>query len=491
MKSLNRPMFNMGGRVNRVGMAAGGNTITSMLANGVQNAMGNGQQGLTPFTTGGPGSNGPMGPNTRPTGLNNMAMGVGGVGNHAAPKLSERPINQPSVPFFYNQGGIVQGYNNGGQIMHNGPRGIISGFNNGGSVRQGYSELEEDGVQKRYREQTLAAEKRMSDRIAAMRRELDTPEETKGPNMRLVELAGNIMSAPNEGSLLGTIGSPIAKYAAGVYTDKDAKREAARTRKSGIDEIELGMDASKYEMAADAEAAYSLQKIDLDEFERIRRDVGEISKQILNLDSNDPDYASALAKLNNDLAATVGKQISPVVAAFSDDERKAYMKSAKTAIAAKYGVDVQDLSLQQLKEAQVYYNSVIYNAAVKQLGYDFGYLKPATIETKANGGRVGMYMGGDPMDANPTPGFEPGSGPVQDPNQPPIMTAEADQVDPNKLTFQELRARLPMEVSDQVVRLLAASEEALMVFAQIETQQDVSNFNQRFQADLKLPEQVV
>ena len=90
-------MFNMGGRVNRVGMAAGGNTITSMLANGVQNAMGNGQQGLTPFTTGGPGSNGPMGPNTRPTGLNNMAMGVGGVGNHAAPKLSERPINQPSI----------------------------------------------------------------------------------------------------------------------------------------------------------------------------------------------------------------------------------------------------------------------------------------------------------------------------------------------------------------------------------------------------------
>ena len=45
MKSLNRPMFNMGGRVNRVGMAAGGNTITSMLANGVQNAMGNGQRG--------------------------------------------------------------------------------------------------------------------------------------------------------------------------------------------------------------------------------------------------------------------------------------------------------------------------------------------------------------------------------------------------------------------------------------------------------------
>ena len=487
MKSLNRPMFNMGGRVNRVGMAAGGNTITSMLANGVQNAMGNGQQGLTPFTTGGPGSNGPMGPNTRPTGLNNMAMGVGGVGNHAAPKLSERPINQPSVPFFYNQGGIVQGYNNGGQIMHNGPRGIISGFNNGGSVRQGYSELEEDGVQKRYREQTLAAEKRMDDRIAALRRDLDTPEETKGPNMRLVELAGNIMSAPNEGSLLGTIGSPIAKYAAGVYTDKDAKREAARTRKSGIDEIELGMDASKFEMAADAEAAYTLQKSDLDEFERQKELIRKSQAVFLNPDST----AEEINNARNDVAAALQDVVGPQSDNLSLSQMQSFKNSALEML-DDAGIENPSASLVDSVASTLQYKFILSG-----LGFNLSILdndnilKNLGIETKANGGRVGMYMGGDPMDANPTPGFEPGSGPVQDPNQPPIMTAEADQVDPNKLTFQELRARLPMEVSDQVVRLLAASEEALMVFAQIETQQDVSNFNQRFQADLKLPEQVV
>ena len=482
-------MFNMGGRVNRVGMAAGGNTITSMLANGVQNAVGNGQQGLMGMPTGGAGSNGPIGPNNRPYNPP-VSIGMGGI---KIPKQSERSISQPytggmgSGSQAMNQGGIVQGYNNGGQIMHNGPRGIISGFNNGGSVRQGYSELEEDGVQKRYREQTLAAEKRMSDRIAAMRRELDTPEETKGPNMRLVELAGNIMSAPNEGSLLGTIGSPIAKYAAGVYTDKDAKREAARTRKSGIDEIELGMDASKYEMAADAEAAYSLQKSDLDEFERQKELIRKSQAVFLNPEST----AEEINNARNDVAAALQDVVGPQSDNLSLTQLQSFKNSALEML-DDAGIENPSASLVDSVASTLQYRYILSG-----LGFNLSILdndkilKNLGVETKANGGRVGMYMGGDPMDANPTPGFEPGSGPVQDPNQPPIMTAEAGQVDPNKLTFQELRARLPMEVSDQVVRLLAASEEALMVFAQIETQQDVSNFNQRFQADLKLPEQVV
>ena len=42
------------------------------------------------------------------------------------------------------------------------------------------------------------------------------------------------------------------------------------------------------------------------------------------------------------------------------------------------------------------------------------------------------------------------------------------------LTFEELRARLPQEVSDQVVRLIATSEAALLDFANIDTQEDIS-----------------
>ena len=48
------------------------------------------------------------------------------------------------------------------------------------------------------------------------------------------------------------------------------------------------------------------------------------------------------------------------------------------------------------------------------------------------------------------------------------------------LTFQELRARLPREVSDEVVRLIATSEEALLDFANLETQDDIALFNQKY-----------
>ena len=58
------------------------------------------------------------------------------------------------------------------------------------------------------------------------------------------------------------------------------------------------------------------------------------------------------------------------------------------------------------------------------------------------------------------------------------------------LTFQELRARLPQEVSDSVVRLIATSEEALLDFASLETQDDIALFNQKYQSDLQLPSQV-
>ncbi len=58
------------------------------------------------------------------------------------------------------------------------------------------------------------------------------------------------------------------------------------------------------------------------------------------------------------------------------------------------------------------------------------------------------------------------------------------------LTFQELRARLPQDVSDSVVRLIATSEEALLDFANLETQEDIVLFNQKYQSDLQLPAQV-
>jgi hypothetical protein len=59
--------------------------------------------------------------------------------------------------------------------------------------------------------------------------------------------------------------------------------------------------------------------------------------------------------------------------------------------------------------------------------------------------------------------------------------------DTPKIDFDTLRARLPKEIGDDIVRLISTSPEALEDFATIQTQQDVNNFNMKYSVELILP----
>ena len=56
-----------------------------------------------------------------------------------------------------------------------------------------------------------------------------------------------------------------------------------------------------------------------------------------------------------------------------------------------------------------------------------------------------------------------------------------------KLNYAQLRDRLPEEITDDVVQLLANSEEALQDFAYIQTQNDVDSFNLKYGVNLIIP----
>ena len=81
------------------------------------------------------------------------------------------------------------------------------------------------------------------------------------------------------------------------------------------------------------------------------------------------------------------------------------------------------------------------------------------------GGRVNMAIGG----ATETPAE-------------PVAT---------NLTFEQLRTRLPKEITDDIVQLVATSEEALQDFAYIRTQGDVEKFNVKYGVNLVLPQNTV
>ena len=69
--------------------------------------------------------------------------------------------------------------------------------------------------------------------------------------------------------------------------------------------------------------------------------------------------------------------------------------------------------------------------------------------------------------------------------------AAEGQADITDLTYEELRARLPREITDDVVRLIATNPEAFKDFAAIETQEDVIDFNATYGVELVLPAQQV
>jgi len=57
-----------------------------------------------------------------------------------------------------------------------------------------------------------------------------------------------------------------------------------------------------------------------------------------------------------------------------------------------------------------------------------------------------------------------------------------------KLSFEEIRTRLPKEITDDIVRLIASSAEALQDFSYIRTQQDINEFNVKYGVNLVLPQ---
>jgi len=86
----------------------------------------------------------------------------------------------------------------------------------------------------------------------------------------------------------------------------------------------------------------------------------------------------------------------------------------------------------------------------------------------ASGGRVGLKLG----------------------TEPKMMEEVAEQPrgEVQELSYTELRARLPQEISNDIVQLLSQSKQALMDFANIQTPEDIASFNQQYEVNLALPQ---
>ena len=101
----------------------------------------------------------------------------------------------------------------------------------------------------------------------------------------------------------------------------------------------------------------------------------------------------------------------------------------------------------------------------------------------ASGGRVMKAIGGDAEEIEDSKLITSNVSFGED--KPQDATVVEKPVE--KLSYTQLRDRLPKEVTDDVVLLLSNSEEALQDFAYIRTQDDVSKFNVKYGVNLIIP----
>ena len=122
------------------------------------------------------------------------------------------------------------------------------------------------------------------------------------------------------------------------------------------------------------------------------------------------------------------------------------------------------------KEGNLVLKGEKYDEAVKLLTEQF--LTPLYAE----GGRVDRAMG------TPEMGEQPMTNPMSVERQDVAMETQ----DQGNDAYAMLRARLPQEIPDDVVKLIAYNKDAFADFASIKNQEDVSSFNQKYGVSMNI-----
>ena len=291
-----------------------------------------------------------------------------------------------------------------------------------------------------------------------------------GDYLRIASAGMDILGAPSQGGgikgLLASAAKPLSSLGVDLGTALDAREQKAMEQREDLartltgGEIELQSAQIKSRTKVDAVKDY------LDQVYDIKRKAPGA-----NLDQIEKDY-------NRDfkLFVVAGLDLSDISNIIKGDEVQERIFDAAA----------DALKAQGIEEGSANYEVKLINKAA-EIGQQYGSSIIANFDTKqveqkAEGGLTGT-MTEDVNVMEQTPGgitdLNISETETMDPNQPELM----------QVGYDELRARLPKEIGDDIVNLLANSYEALADFAAITTQADVDNFNGKYGVELVLPQE--
>ena len=177
--------------------------------------------------------------------------------------------------------------------------------------------------------------------------------------------------------------------------------------------------------------------------------IANLNAKIEQLDQDDPNYLDKLDGFNSQKKILEDKKI--------DNIKSIYLSQATQ------DEFTRQVILGLLKNLEIEEVAEFFPNFEEIMGPGFKMPEP-----KAEGGRIG-YKEGTPMMES-------------------IVEQEKEQGEVQDLSYTQLRSRLPNEISNEIVMLLANSKQALLDFANIQTTQDIQAFNQQYDVNLTLPQ---
>ena len=252
---------------------------------------------------------------------------------------------------------------------------------------------------------------------------------------------------------------------------------------------------------------------------RTIRSLGDVTNILSNL-GTDPSTFAALGKLGAiDLKKTEGELTDKItLAKLRKENNKTYEFEKRLQIAENIEQTQKNLlsgkseaERKAIRESDQYRNLEKRKSSILREMSETEYLFQRSIKdgqyfdidaarkefnkikgTLAEGGRVG-YQQGTPNPNMVMPQAKPQEV-MDDRKVDTLMEAAPAMEDPNearsmsdKDMYGTLRRRLPPEITDDVVRLIAYNREAFTDFANISDQSDVQSFNQKYNVELVLP----
>ena len=324
----------------------------------------------------------------------------------------------------------------------------------------------------------------------------------------LTEWGLNMASSPPMGNIFstaaGTAKEPYSRFMKGKseadklnYAMKLQASQAAQAQNIATDKMAFEESKLAYEKERDVEDR-ALQK-HLGELEA--KGEKEFILERINAYWN-PKIAEAPPSERGDLTKQKESDTYNVIVLGQDISDKYKILNNEAAYSLAIGNAESELqstinptTKKMWEEADAGYNEAFQLLINKYMRLATKFLDP---DLKAAGGRVG-YQNAGPVKASPSIAGPVTASPsimskaitdteVEDAYGKPVDDA-APETNEINISYEQLRDRLPPEISDDIVLLLSESYEAFADFAEIQTQADVNEFNTKYNVQLFLPQQ--